>query len=99
MRRSIPVGGGGTPVLAGGGGGNPCPGLGTPSPAGPGTTLWTGLVTGLGVRTQRGPGTIGWVPSPRKDLEAEPGVPPPMWTDKQTENITFPHTSYTGGKY
>ena len=24
---------------------------------------------------------------------------PPLWTDKQTENITFPHPSDTGGKY
>ena len=43
--------------------------------------------------------------TPRKDLEPETrqrtwdcGIPR-VWTDKQTENITFPHLSDAGGKY
>ena len=47
--------------------------------AGPGTGHQTEPMTGLGVPSG-------------KDLGPETGVSP-MWTEKQTENITFPRTS------
>ena len=67
----------------------PVTGLGVP----PGKDL--GLeagVTPLKRTWTKGCGTSG------KDLGPEVRVPP-LWTDKQTENITFPRTSYAGGKY
>ena len=39
---------------------------------------------------------LGWgTPLPRPEM----GYPPQVWTDKQTENSTFPHPSDAGGKY
>ena len=40
-------------------------------------------------------------PSTPSDMRPGTPLPPPpeMWTDKQTENSTFPHPSDAGGNY
>ena len=67
----------------------------------------------LGPEACKEPGTRDWdtsLPSPMermwdqklgRDLAPETGVPPPspQWTDKQSENITFPRTKYANGNY
>ena len=97
----------------GGGGGTPGGGGGTPASVGtqagvPLTWSWMGYPPhlDLGWGTPPGPGVppvswmgylpldLGWGTPPISRM----GYPPPLWTDKQTENITSSRTTYAVGK-
>ena len=87
-RHTPSLAGGYHPDLAGG-----TPSQGTPPPV----RTWLGYPPG------KGPGTSHWGTLPERTWDQlkyygmKIGYPPRVWTDKQTETITFPHPSDAGG--